>query len=84
MNFPQELDIEVLRDECKAAAKAAIQQRVAPSYLDTSIQQWLREGNIGKLEQLTLSGCGDLLIGRVATHSEAAEFLTNLDELMVY
>lgn len=83
MNFPQELNIEALREECKAAAKAVLQQRIAPSYLETSIQQWLREGNVGKLEQLTLSGCGDLLVGRVATHPEAADFLFSLDEVIV-
>lgn len=77
------MNIEALREEYKASAKATLQQRIAPSYLDTSIQQWLREGNVGKLEQLTLSGCGDLLLGRLATHPEAADFLFSLDELMV-
>ena len=33
-----------------------LHNRVAPSYLESSIQQWLRDGQILKLEQLVLSG----------------------------
>lgn len=33
-----------------------LHNRVAPSYLESSIQQWLRDGQLAKLEQLVLSG----------------------------
>ncbi|KJH52509.1 ankyrin repeat protein [Dictyocaulus viviparus] len=59
-----------------------LHNRVAPSYLESSIQQWLRDGQLAKLEQLVLSGCGDLLEHRTTTNPETATFLDNLPEYM--
>jgi hypothetical protein len=67
----------------KTALKHVLHNRVAPSYLETNIEQWLREGNVNKLDQLVLSGCGDLLIERKATNTDSAKFLNDLEEYLV-
>ncbi|VDM64064.1 unnamed protein product [Angiostrongylus costaricensis] len=59
-----------------------LHNRVAPSYLESSIQQWMRDGQLAKLEQLVLSGCGDLLQNRTTTNTETANFLEVLPEYM--
>ena len=48
-----------------------------------SIQQWLREGNLGKLDQLVLSGCGDLLLEKKSTNPDTQIFLQELPPLLV-
>jgi len=50
--------------------------------LETSIQQWLREGQLGKLDQLVLSGCGDLLLDKKSMNPEAGIFLQELPNLL--
>ncbi|KAK6037519.1 hypothetical protein COOONC_24977 [Cooperia oncophora] len=77
-----EIDLSAMRLDTKAALKQVLHNRVAPSYLESSIQQWLRDGQLAKLEQLVLSGCGDLLQNRNATNAETANFLENLPEYM--
>lgn len=73
--------MESLRHENRGITRTSLQQRVAPSYLESSIQQWLREGNVQKLDQLVLSGCGDLLQDRTSSNGDAQKFL---DELPPY
>ncbi|WKX99944.1 hypothetical protein Q1695_014649 [Nippostrongylus brasiliensis] len=77
-----EVDLAAMRLDTRAALKQVLHNRVAPSYLESSIQQWLRDGQLPKLEQLVLSGCGDLLQNRNATNPETATFLENLPEYM--
>ncbi|VDO89962.1 unnamed protein product [Heligmosomoides polygyrus] len=77
-----EIDLSAMRLDTKAALKQVLHNRVAPSYLESSIQQWLRDGQLAKLEQLVLSGCGDLLQNRTATNTDTASFLENLPEYM--
>lgn len=43
----------------------------------------MKEGNTGKLEQLVLSGCGDLLQGRQPANPESEEFLNALPAYLV-
>lgn len=69
--------------DTRQALKNALHNRVAPSYLESSIQQWLRDGQVAKLEQLVLSGCGDLLQARTSSHSETQAFLDNMPEYTV-
>uniref|UniRef100_A0A183BUL8 ANK_REP_REGION domain-containing protein n=1 Tax=Globodera pallida TaxID=36090 RepID=A0A183BUL8_GLOPA len=47
-----------------------------------NIQQWLREGNLAKLDQLVLSGCGDLLLDKKTANPEAHLFLKELSNLL--
>ncbi|VBB34297.1 unnamed protein product, partial [Acanthocheilonema viteae] len=56
-----------------------IHNRVTSSYLQSNIHQWLRDGNIGKLEQLVLSGCGDLLFGHTTNNTNSKTFLDYLN-----
>ncbi|XGW18517.1 hypothetical protein V3C99_002825 [Haemonchus contortus] len=77
-----EIDLSAMRLDTKAALKQVLHNRVAPSYLESSIQQWLRDGQLAKLEQLVLSGCGDLLQNRNATNADTVNFLENLPEYM--
>ncbi|KHN82408.1 Putative ankyrin repeat protein, partial [Toxocara canis] len=79
LKYPGEIDLQALRLSTKAALKQVLHNRVAPSYLESSMQQWVREGNVAKLEQLVLSGCGDLLQNRTSNNPESAAFLENLD-----
>lgn len=48
-----------------------------------SIQQWVREGNLAKLDQLVLSGCGDLLLDKKSNNTETGLFLQELPNLLV-
>uniref|UniRef100_A0A1I7W722 Uncharacterized protein n=1 Tax=Heterorhabditis bacteriophora TaxID=37862 RepID=A0A1I7W722_HETBA len=82
LKHPGEIDLAAMRLDTKAALKQVLHNRVAPSYLESSIQQWLRDGQLAKLEQLVLSGCGDLLQNRTSTNTDTAEFLANLPEYM--
>ncbi|CAJ0598821.1 unnamed protein product [Cylicocyclus nassatus] len=82
LKHPGEIDLPAMRLDTKAALKQVLHNRVAPSYLESSIQQWLRDGQLAKLEQLVLSGCGDLLQNRNATNPETAKYLENLPEYM--
>jgi len=50
--------------------------------LETNIQQWLREGNLGKLDQLVLSGCGDLLLDKKTNNPDTSIFLQELPHLL--
>lgn len=60
-----------------------LQNKITPSFLEYGIQQWLRDGNIGKLDQLVISGCGDLLLNRASTNPSASDFLKNLPKTLV-
>ncbi|VDO65580.1 unnamed protein product [Onchocerca flexuosa] len=60
-----------------------IRNRTTPSYLKSNIRRWLRDGNIGKLEQLVLSGCGDLLSGHTVNNSDSKNFLGYLNNYLV-
>uniref|UniRef100_A0A915IV32 Uncharacterized protein n=1 Tax=Romanomermis culicivorax TaxID=13658 RepID=A0A915IV32_ROMCU len=51
--------------------------------LEEEIVDWLRAGNLGKLEELVLSGYGDLLLGKVA-QVEDKEVLNFLEILPQY
>ncbi|KAK6741809.1 hypothetical protein RB195_009591 [Necator americanus] len=82
LKHPGEIDLSAMRLDTKAALKQVLHNRVAPSYLESSIQQWLRDGQLAKLEQLVLSGCGDLLQNRNGTNPETVKFLENLPEYM--
>ncbi|PAV76297.1 hypothetical protein WR25_16953 isoform C [Diploscapter pachys] len=82
LKHPGEIDLSAMRLDTKAALKQVLHNRVAPSYLESSIQQWLRDGQIAKLEQLVLSGCGDLLQNRSSNHPETIAFLDRLPEYM--
>uniref|UniRef100_A0AC35TST0 ANK_REP_REGION domain-containing protein n=1 Tax=Rhabditophanes sp. KR3021 TaxID=114890 RepID=A0AC35TST0_9BILA len=73
-----EIDLERMRMDTKEALKQVLHNRVAPSYLESNIQQWLRESNIPKLEQLVLSGCGDLLLDKTSNNPETQLFLEEL------
>ncbi|UMM24050.1 hypothetical protein L5515_004469 [Caenorhabditis briggsae] len=77
-----EIDLAAMRLDTRAALKQVLHNRVAPSYLESSIQQWLRDGQLAKLEQLVLSGCGDLLQSRTSPHTETQAFLDRLPEYM--
>ncbi|VDK57088.1 unnamed protein product [Anisakis simplex] len=79
LKYPGEIDLQGMRLSTRAALKQILHSRVAPSYLESSMQQWVREGNVAKLEQLVLSGCGDLLRNRTSHNPEAAAFLENID-----
>uniref|UniRef100_A0A0M3HW63 ANK_REP_REGION domain-containing protein n=1 Tax=Ascaris lumbricoides TaxID=6252 RepID=A0A0M3HW63_ASCLU len=79
LKYPGEIDLQALRLNTKAALKQVLHNRVAPSYLESSMQQWIREGNVAKLEQLVLSGCGDLLQNRTSNNPESSTFLEHLD-----
>lgn len=57
--------------------------RVAPSYLESNIRQWIRDGNVGKLEQLVLSGCGDLLLNHATSNPDSLTFLEHLSTYLV-
>ncbi|KAL6727776.1 hypothetical protein Aduo_009624 [Ancylostoma duodenale] len=82
LKHPGEIDLSAMRLDTKAALKQVLHNRVAPSYLESSIQQWLRDGQLAKLEQLVLSGCGDLLQNRSGSNPETTKFLENLPEYM--
>lgn len=43
----------------------------------------MREGNLAKLDQLVLSGCGDLLLDKDSKNPEASAFLAELPTLLV-
>uniref|UniRef100_A0A8R1HMB2 ANK_REP_REGION domain-containing protein n=1 Tax=Caenorhabditis japonica TaxID=281687 RepID=A0A8R1HMB2_CAEJA len=75
-----EIDLSAMRLDTRAALKQVLHNRVAPSYLESSIQQWLRDGQLAKLEQLVLSGCGDLLQNRTSSHTDTQAFLDSLPE----
>ncbi|KAF1761479.1 hypothetical protein GCK72_009735 [Caenorhabditis remanei] len=77
-----EIDLSAMRLDTRAALKQVLHNRVAPSYLESSIQQWLRDGQLAKLEQLVLSGCGDLLQSRTSSHTETQAFLDRLPDYM--
>uniref|UniRef100_A0A915BIP8 ANK_REP_REGION domain-containing protein n=3 Tax=Parascaris univalens TaxID=6257 RepID=A0A915BIP8_PARUN len=79
LKYPGEIDLQALRLNTRAALKQVLHNRVAPSYLESSMQQWIREGNVSKLEQLVLSGCGDLLQNRTSSNPESSAFLEHLD-----
>ena len=99
LKYPGEINLEQMRMDTKQALKQVLHNRVAPSYLETkfvpffmqifkknlnfSIQQWLREGNLGKLDQLVLSGCGDLLVDKTSNHPDTQIFLKELPALLV-
>ncbi|GMR43020.1 hypothetical protein PMAYCL1PPCAC_13215 [Pristionchus mayeri] len=82
LKHPGEIDLASMRMDTKTALKQVLHNRVAPSYLESSIQQWIRDGMIAKLEQLVLSGCGDMLHGRTSTNSETAAFLETMPDVM--
>ncbi|TKR64477.1 hypothetical protein L596_025002 [Steinernema carpocapsae] len=82
LKYPGEINLESMKMDTKQALKQVLHNRVAPSYLESNIQQWLREGQIAKLEQLILSGCGDLLIGKTTTNPDAQVFIENLDQYL--
>lgn len=42
----------------------------------------MREGNLGKLDQLVLSGCGDLLLGKKSNNPDTTIFLQELPQLL--
>ncbi|GMT20603.1 hypothetical protein PFISCL1PPCAC_11900 [Pristionchus fissidentatus] len=82
LKHPGEIDLSSMRMDTKTALKQVLHNRVAPSYLESSIQQWIRDGMIAKLEQLVLSGCGDMLAGRTSTHTETSAFLDTMPDVM--
>ncbi|KAI6235408.1 Ankyrin repeat and Ankyrin repeat-containing domain-containing protein [Aphelenchoides besseyi] len=82
LRYPGEINLERMRLDTKQALKQVLHNRVAPSYLETNIQQWLREGNLAKLDQLVLSGCGDLLLEKKTNNTEASTFVTELPNLL--
>ncbi|KAK0420633.1 hypothetical protein QR680_014803 [Steinernema hermaphroditum] len=82
LKYPGEINLESMRLDTKRALKEVLHNRVAPSYLESNIQQWLREGHIAKLEQLILSGCGDLLLGKSSTNPDAQVFMENVPQYL--
>uniref|UniRef100_A0A0K0F5M1 ANK_REP_REGION domain-containing protein n=1 Tax=Strongyloides venezuelensis TaxID=75913 RepID=A0A0K0F5M1_STRVS len=82
LRYPGEIDLERMRMDTKEALKQVLHNRVAPSYLESNIQQWIRESNIPKLEQLVLSGCGDLLFGKTSNNPETQIFLEELPNVL--
>uniref|UniRef100_A0A914GVW4 Uncharacterized protein n=1 Tax=Globodera rostochiensis TaxID=31243 RepID=A0A914GVW4_GLORO len=82
LRYPGEINLERMRMDTKQALKQVLHNRVAPSYLESNIQQWLREGNLAKLDQLVLSGCGDLLLDKKTANPEAHLFLKELSNLL--
>uniref|UniRef100_A0AC34QFB3 Uncharacterized protein n=1 Tax=Panagrolaimus sp. JU765 TaxID=591449 RepID=A0AC34QFB3_9BILA len=82
LKYPGEINLEQMQMDTKQALKQVLHNRVAPSYLETNIQQWLREGNLGKLDQLVLSGCGDLLLDKKSANSDTQAFLKELPSLL--
>uniref|UniRef100_A0A1I8BXT1 ANK_REP_REGION domain-containing protein n=1 Tax=Meloidogyne hapla TaxID=6305 RepID=A0A1I8BXT1_MELHA len=82
LKYPGELNLERMRLDTKQALKQILHTRVAPSYLETNIQQWLREGNLAKLDQLVMSGCGDLVLDKKSNNPEAQIFLKELPSLL--
>ncbi|KAL3089107.1 hypothetical protein niasHT_023571 [Heterodera trifolii] len=82
LRYPGEINLERMRMDTKQALKQVLHNRVAPSYLESNIQQWLREGNLAKLDQLVLSGCGDLLLDKKSSNSAAHVFLNELPNLL--
>ncbi|CAD5214744.1 unnamed protein product [Bursaphelenchus okinawaensis] len=82
LRYPGEINLERMKMDTKQALKQVLHNRVAPSYLETNIQQWMREGNLAKLDQLVLSGCGDLLIDKKANNSDAMAFVNELPGLL--
>lgn len=85
LKYPGEIDLQAMKMDRKAILKEVMHNRVAPSYLESNIRQWIRDGNVGKLEQLVLSGCGDLLLNHATSNPDSLTFLehlsTYLDEI---
>ncbi|KAH7727798.1 Protein F34D10.6 b [Aphelenchoides avenae] len=82
LKYPGEINLERMRMDTKQALQQVLHNRVAPSYLETNIQQWVREGNLAKLDQLVLSGCGDLLLDKKSNNTETGLFLQELPNLL--
>uniref|UniRef100_A0A914CE44 Uncharacterized protein n=1 Tax=Acrobeloides nanus TaxID=290746 RepID=A0A914CE44_9BILA len=82
LKYPGELNLERMRLDTKQALKQILHNRVAPSYLESNIQQWAREGNLAKLDQLVLSGCGDLLLDKKSNNADTVMFLDELPNLL--
>uniref|UniRef100_A0A0N4U7Y3 ANK_REP_REGION domain-containing protein n=1 Tax=Dracunculus medinensis TaxID=318479 RepID=A0A0N4U7Y3_DRAME len=82
LKFVGEIDFQSLKLDAKEAFEQMLQNKITPSFLEYGIQQWLRDGNIGKLDQLVISGCGDLLLNRASTNPSASDFLKNLPKTL--
>ncbi|VDP21832.1 unnamed protein product [Soboliphyme baturini] len=51
--------------------------------IHSCIGLWLRDGCLAKLEQLILSGCGDLLTGRQSSNPLSQKFLQEVPQYLV-
>ncbi|KAM3724074.1 Serine/threonine-protein phosphatase 6 regulatory ankyrin repeat subunit [Dirofilaria immitis] len=79
---PAEIDFKAINTAREAILDEIIRNRTASSCLESNIRQWLHDGNIGKLEQLVLSGCGDLLVGHTINNSNSKIFLDYLNDYL--
>uniref|UniRef100_A0A915PJ46 Uncharacterized protein n=1 Tax=Setaria digitata TaxID=48799 RepID=A0A915PJ46_9BILA len=75
---PEEIDFKAMNMDREVFLDEIIRTRVTTTYLQSSIRKWIHDGNIGKLEQLVLSGCGDLLLGHTTSNPNAKVFLEYL------
>uniref|UniRef100_A0A0R3RJ35 ANK_REP_REGION domain-containing protein n=1 Tax=Elaeophora elaphi TaxID=1147741 RepID=A0A0R3RJ35_9BILA len=76
---PGQINFKAISTEREIILDEIIRNHVTSSYLESNIRQWLNDGNVGKLEQLVLSGCGDLLSGRVTNNLNSKAFLDHLN-----
>ncbi|VIO90375.1 Uncharacterized protein BM_BM11608 [Brugia malayi] len=79
LNNPEEIDLKAINADREIILDEIIRSRITTSYLQSNIRQWLHDGNISKLEQLVLSGCGDLLFGHTTSNSNSNIFLNQLN-----
>ncbi|VDM23545.1 unnamed protein product [Wuchereria bancrofti] len=83
LNNPDEIDLKAMSADREVILDEIIRSRITTSYLQSNIRQWLHDGNISKLEQLVLSGCGDLLFGHTTSNSNSNIFLNHLNAYLV-
>ncbi|EFO20957.2 hypothetical protein LOAG_07532 [Loa loa] len=79
---PEEIDFKAINIDREVVLDEIIRNRMTSSCLQTNIRQWLQDGNINKLEQLVLSGCGDLLFGHTTNNSNSNLFLDHLNNYL--
>ncbi|CAG9538986.1 unnamed protein product [Cercopithifilaria johnstoni] len=76
---PQQIDFKTINTDKGIILDEIIRNHITSSYLESNIHQWLDDGNIGKLEQLVLSGCGDLLFRHTTNNIKSKNFLAYLN-----
>ncbi|VDK73506.1 unnamed protein product, partial [Onchocerca ochengi] len=74
---PEEIDFKIMNMD-----REIIRNRTTSSDLESNVRRWLHDGNVGKLEQLVLSGCGDLLFGHTVNNSDSKNFLHYLNDYL--